>query len=49
MCFSNESMLRLYGEFGVRLEDHSYMSDAAPVWFTTPSHSLDDPFGPGGD
>ncbi|WP_313576670.1 Xaa-Pro peptidase family protein [Brevundimonas sp.] len=45
MCFSNEPMLVIPGQFGVRLEDHFYMTDAGPVWFTEPSHSLDDPFG----
>lgn len=45
MVFSNEPMLVLPGEFGVRLEDHFYMGDAGPVWFTEPSHSIDDPFG----
>ena len=45
MCFSNEPMICLYGEFGVRLEDHFYMSEAGPVWFTDPSKSIDDPFG----
>lgn len=45
MCFSNEPMLCLYGEFGVRLEDHFYMTDTGPQWFTEPSHSIDDPFG----
>ncbi len=45
MCFSNEPMICLYGEFGVRLEDHFYMTDAGPKWFTQPSKSIDDPFG----
>jgi Xaa-Pro dipeptidase len=45
MCFSNEPMICVYGEFGVRLEDHFYMTDAGPKWFTEPSHSVDDPFG----
>lgn len=49
MCFSNEPMLCLYGEFGVRLEDHFYMTDQGPKWFTNPSYSIDDPFGPGSD
>jgi Xaa-Pro dipeptidase len=49
MCFSNEPMLCLYGEFGVRLEDHFYMTEQGPKWFTNPSHSIDDPFGPGSD
>jgi len=45
MCFSNEPMICLYGEFGVRLEDHFYMSESGPVWFTEPSPSCDAPFG----
>ena len=45
MCFSNEPMICLYGEFGVRLEDHFYMGSDGPVWFTQPSKSIDDPFG----
>ena len=45
MCFSNEPMICVPGEFGVRLEDHFYMSAQGPRWFTEPSHSIDDPFG----
>lgn len=45
MCFSNEPMICVPGEFGIRLEDHFYMSEAGPRWFTEPSHSVDDPFG----
>ncbi len=45
MCFSNEPMLCVPGEFGVRLEDHFYMTESGPKWFTKPSHSIDDPFG----
>ena len=44
MCFSNEPMIVVPGEFGVRLEDHFYMSDSGARWFTLPSHSLDAPF-----
>lgn len=44
MCFSNEPMICKYGEFGVRLEDHFYMTDDGPKWFTQPSHSIDEPF-----
>lgn len=44
MCFSNEPMICVEGEFGVRLEDHFYMAPDGPVWFTPPSHSIDDPF-----
>lgn len=45
MCFSNEPMLCVPGEFGVRHEDHFYMTNEGPVWFTQPAHSIDDPFG----
>ena len=45
MCFSNEPMICVMGEFGIRLEDHFYMTANGPKWFTTPSHSVDDPFG----
>lgn len=45
MAFSNEPMLVLPGEFGIRLEDHFYMTDTGPKWFSEPSHSIDDPFG----
>ncbi|MBT3265440.1 MAG: aminopeptidase P family protein, partial [Acidiferrobacteraceae bacterium] len=44
MCFSNEPMICIYGEFGVRLEDHVYITDAGPRWFTQPSSSIDQPF-----
>ncbi|MDN0083949.1 Xaa-Pro peptidase family protein [Crenobacter sp. SG2305] len=45
MCFSNEPMICVPGEFGVRLEDHFYMTKDGPRWFTAPCHSIDDPFG----
>lgn len=44
MCFSNEPMICIYGEFGIRLEDHFYMGEHGPKWFTQPSYSLDQPF-----
>ncbi|MBL8552539.1 MAG: aminopeptidase P family protein [Hyphomonadaceae bacterium] len=44
MCFSNEPMVVIPGEFGIRLEDHFYMTKAGPRWFTEPSHSIDEPF-----
>ena len=44
MCFSNEPMIVMPGQFGVRLEDHFHMTDAGPEWFTQPQHSLDEPF-----
>jgi Xaa-Pro dipeptidase len=43
MCFSIEPMICSYGEFGVRLEDHAYITTAGPKWFTEPSRSMDDP------
>lgn len=45
MCFSNEPMICIPGEFGVRHEDHFYMTAEGPRWFTRPAHSIDDPFG----
>ncbi|CAN7573241.1 Xaa-Pro peptidase family protein [Pseudoduganella sp. LjRoot289] len=45
MCFSNEPMICIPGEFGVRHEDHFYMTETGPKWFTEPAHSIDDPFG----
>lgn len=45
MCFSNEPMICIAGEFGIRLEDHFYMTEQGPKWFTEPSLSIDDPFG----
>lgn len=47
MCFSNEPMICIPGKFGVRLEDHFYMSAQGAKWFTEPSPSVDDPFGLG--
>lgn len=45
MCFSNEPMIVMPDQFGVRLEDHFYMTESGPAWFTEPSRSIDDPFG----
>ncbi|WP_421922058.1 M24 family metallopeptidase [Maricaulis maris] len=45
MCFSNEPMICVPGEFGIRLEDHFYMTPTGPRWFTEPSYAIDDPFG----
>lgn len=45
MCFSNEPMICIPGEFGIRHEDHFYMTDNGPKWFTKPAHSISDPFG----
>lgn len=45
MCFSNEPMICVPGEFSVRLEDHFYITKVGLKWFTQPSLSIDDPFG----
>ena len=45
MCFSNEPMICIPGEFGIRHEDHFYMTANGPKWFTEPAVSIDDPFG----
>ena len=44
MCFSNEPMICIYDEFGIRLEDHIYMTTSGPKWFTCPAPSIDNPF-----
>lgn len=43
MCFSNEPGIYIPGEFGVRLEDCFYMTEAGPQWFSRPSTSIDRP------
>ncbi len=45
MTFSNEPTICIYGEFGIRLEDHMYITKTGANWFTQPAHSVDDPFG----
>ena len=45
MCFSNEPGIYIFGEFGVRLEDCLYITDAGPRLFSALSPSLDKPFG----
>ena len=45
MCFSNEPGIYIPGEFGIRLEDCFYMTDAGPKWFSEPPPSIDRPFG----
>jgi Xaa-Pro dipeptidase len=45
MCFSNEPMLVVPDEFGIRLEDHFYMTDNGERWFTEPSDSIGNPIG----
>jgi Xaa-Pro dipeptidase len=45
MCGSIEPTLAVYGECGIRLEDHIHVTETGAAWFTTPAHSVDDPFG----
>lgn len=42
---SIEPMLCVYGEMGVRLEDHFVVTDDGAEWLTEPSASIDKPFG----
>ena len=44
MCFSDEPMIAIYGEFGVRLEDCLHITPDGPKFFTQPSPSIDQPF-----
>ena len=44
MCFSNEPMIVVPGKLGIRLEDHFYMDEKGPRWFTQPSFSAAEPF-----
>jgi Xaa-Pro dipeptidase len=43
MCFSDEPMIAIYGEFGIRLEDCWHMTENGPVTFTPLSPSIDVP------
>jgi Xaa-Pro dipeptidase len=44
MCFTNEPMIVIPGEFGIRLEDCLYITEEGPKYFTEPSPSIDRPF-----
>ena len=44
MCFTDEPMIAIYGEMGIRLEDCIYMAEDGPHFFTQPSPSIDQPF-----
>lgn len=45
MTFSNEPMICVPDKFGIRLEDHIYMTNDGPKWFTEPMYSIENPFG----
>ena len=44
MCFSDEPMIAIYGEFGIRLEDCLYITGNGPNFFTQQSPSIEQPF-----
>ena len=44
MCFSNELMIAINGEFGVRLEDCMTITEDGPRFFTQPSPSIEQPW-----
>jgi Xaa-Pro dipeptidase len=43
MCFSDEPMIAIPGEFGVRLEDCLYITEQGPRFFTPQSESIERP------
>jgi len=43
MCFSNEPMIVIEGQFGVRLEDHFHVTEDGAAWFTPPQPAIDKP------
>ena len=43
MCFSDEPMIAIYGEFGIRLEDCLHMTENGPKFFTEQSPAIDRP------
>jgi len=45
MCFSDEPMIAIYGEFGIRLEDCLHITEGGPKFFTKQSVAIDQPFG----
>jgi Xaa-Pro dipeptidase len=44
MCFSDEPMIAIYGEFGIRLEDCLHITESGPKFFSEPSPAIDRPF-----
>jgi len=45
MCFSDEPMIAIPGEFGIRLEDCVYFDEGGAHFFTKQSIAIDQPFG----
>ncbi|MGE0043182.1 MAG: M24 family metallopeptidase [Vicinamibacterales bacterium] len=44
MCFSDEPMIAIYGEFGIRLEDCLHVTEDGAQFFSQPSPAIDAPF-----
>ena len=44
MTFSNEPMICVPNKFGIRLEDHIYMTTEGPKWFTELAYSIENTF-----
>lgn len=45
LTFSVEPMIVVPEQFGIRLEDHIWISAEGPKWFTQLAHSIENPFG----
>jgi Xaa-Pro dipeptidase len=45
MCFSDEPMVAIYGEFGIRLEDCMHITEDGARMFSKQSPAIDQPFG----
>ena len=45
MCFSDEPMIAIPGEFGIRLEDCVYFDESGAHFYTKQSIAIDKPFG----
>jgi Xaa-Pro dipeptidase len=43
MCFSDEPGIYIPGEFGIRMEDCWYMTEAGPKLFTSLARSIEQP------
>ena len=43
MCFTNEPMIVVPGEFGIRLEDDVHITEQGAKWFSAPSVSITEP------
>jgi Xaa-Pro dipeptidase len=44
MCFSDELMIAIDGEVGIRLEDFLYITGQGPRFFSPQSPAIDQPF-----